>query len=175
MLRRSARALGAAGLNDDTGWGLLDVGAALSTPAPPADPLEPNDDIWYDLPLGLPNAGAPPITSPRHPTTTIQGNVTRIEDPIDVYRVWLPARGGVTAGVTPAAGVVLRLWSDDTPSVLARGADRIGDLLATGTSAGALRYRNPRRTGGFFYLELTLAKGVRSVDYTLTVSSRPPL
>src|SRR5207302_1135089 len=64
VLRRSARALGPARPNNDTGWGLLDVAAALLAPAPPPDPLEPNDDIWYDQPLGLPNAGSQPITSP---------------------------------------------------------------------------------------------------------------
>lgn len=174
VLRRSARSLGPPGHNDDTGWGMLDVAAALRTQAPPPDPLEPNDDVWYDLPLGLPNAGSHPLTSPRHVDSAIQASVMQIKDPIDVYRVWLPARGAVTARVTPAAGLVLRLWREETPSVLARSADRVGDLLATGTARGALRYRDRSRTGGLVYLEIALAKGVRSVDYTLTVSSRPP-
>src|SRR5207237_643071 len=112
VLRRSARDLAPPGQDNDSGWGMLDVAAALRTPAPPPDPLEPNDDIWYDLPLGLPNAGARPLTSPGHPQTTIQASVTPVKDPVDVYRVWAPSGGIVSAKLTPSAGLVLRLWSD---------------------------------------------------------------
>ena len=61
ILRRSARPLGSPSPNDDFGFGLLDVAAALRTPAPPPDQLEPNDDIVYALPLGTPNHGSWPL------------------------------------------------------------------------------------------------------------------
>src|SRR5207244_10978232 len=90
VLRRSARDLGPPGPDVDTGWGLLDVAAALRTPAPPPDPLEPNDDIWYVLPLGLPNAGSrrprartrePTRTGPGGPPTADRSNLTRASTP----------------------------------------------------------------------------------------------
>jgi subtilisin family serine protease len=176
VLRRSARDLGTPGPDNDTGWGLLDLAAALRTPAPPPDPQEPNDDIWYDLPLGLPSSGAHPLTAPRRLETTLTASVTAIKDPIDVYRVWAPTRGTVTATLTPAAGLALRLWSDQTPTVYETGPGRRADLLARGSPAGALRYRSRSPRGHFLYLEVAAASNLRSADfYTLSVSARQPL
>ena len=45
VVRLSARDIGAQGLRQPTGFGLLDVGAALRKTPPPRDPLEPNDDM----------------------------------------------------------------------------------------------------------------------------------
>jgi subtilisin family serine protease len=172
VLRHSARDLGPPGPDNDTGWGMLDLAAALRTPAPPPDPLEPNDDIWYELPGGV---GFQPITTPRRPDTTIAASVTAIKDPIDVYRVWARPRGTVTATLTPAAGLVLRLWSDQTPTVYEKGVGRRADLLATGSAAGVLRYRSRSAHGGFLYLEVALAGNPRAAHwYSLSVSAPHP-
>jgi hypothetical protein len=56
-----------------------------------------------------------------------------IKDPIDVYRVWAPPGGTVTATLTPLSGLRLHLWSDQTQTVHETGADRRTDLLATGS------------------------------------------
>ena len=172
ILRRSARDLGTPGPDNDSGWGLLDVAAALRTPAPPPDPQEPNDDIWYVLPIGEPSSGAPALTTPRRGETTITASVMAIKDPVDVYRVWAPAGGTATATVTPAAGLVLRLWSDQTPTVYEKGAGRRADLLATGSPEG-VRYRNRTAHGRFLYLEVSVAGNPRPAHfYTLSVSAR---
>jgi hypothetical protein len=175
VLRRSARDLGSPGPDNDTGWGLLDLAAAIGTPAPPPDPQEPNDDIWYVLPLGLPSSGSPPLTTPRRLETTFAASVMAIKDPIDVYRVWAPTNGTVTATLAPAGGLVLRLWNDQTPTVYETGAGRRGDLLATSSPAGVLRYRSRSAHGHFLYLEVALAGNPRSADfYTLSVSAHQP-
>lgn len=175
VLRRSARDLGAPGPDSDTGWGMLDVAAALGTPGPPPDPQEPNDDIWYDLPLGLPSSGAHPLTAPGRGDATITASVMAIKDPIDVYRVWAPASGTVTATLAPAAGLALRLWSDQTPTVYETGPGRRADLLATGSPAGVVRYHSRSAHGQFLYLEVAAPGTLRSAAfYTLSVSARQP-
>src|SRR5262249_41998109 len=78
VLGRSGRDIGKPGPDNDSGWGLLDVAAALTTPAPPPDPQEPNDDVWYTFPIGEPSAGAPPLTMSKRPLDTITASVTAI-------------------------------------------------------------------------------------------------
>ena len=47
ILRRSARDIARPGWDISTGWGALDLGAAVRAPTPPSDPYEPNDDIRW--------------------------------------------------------------------------------------------------------------------------------
>jgi subtilisin family serine protease len=173
VLRRSARDIGKPGPDNDSGWGMLDVAAALTTPAPPPDPQEPNDDVWYTFPIGEPSSGAPPLTTPRRPLDTITASVTAIKDPNDVYRVWAPAGGTVTAAVTPAAGLNLRLWSDQTPTVYVKGIERQAYLLARSDSPEGIRYRNHTRHGRYLYVEVSIAGRPRPAHYyTLAVATR---
>ena len=46
LMRWSATDIGAPGFDQDTGWGLLNLPAALSAEAPAVDPEEPNDDVY---------------------------------------------------------------------------------------------------------------------------------
>ncbi len=66
VMRRSARDVGPPGFDEDTGFGLLDIPSALSAPAPPPDPLEPNDDISHvATPFWVPKSRpARPLTAP---------------------------------------------------------------------------------------------------------------
>ena len=47
LMRRSARDIGVPGVDNDSGYGLLDIPAALTRPELPIDPQEPNDDVRY--------------------------------------------------------------------------------------------------------------------------------
>ena len=173
ILRRSARPLGSPSPNDDFGFGLLDVAAALRTPAPPPDQLEPNDDIVYALPLGTPNHGSWPLTTPTRAQTAITASVTAIKDPVDVYRTWVPAYATLTATLTPAAGLTLGLWSDVTQTVDETGSDRRAHRFAFASPEGALTYWSRSARGSYLYLEVALARRVRpAVYYTLSVSVR---
>jgi hypothetical protein len=52
LMRYSATDLGQEGFDRDTGFGLLNIPGALTTPAPPSDGQEPNDDIRDVRPNG---------------------------------------------------------------------------------------------------------------------------
>ena len=92
-MRRSAVDIAAPGRDDAAGFGLLNVPAALAYPPPVRDPLEPNDDIEFVHPGGLYDTSIPPLTTPRRRSATVQARIDRVEDPRDIYRVWLPANG----------------------------------------------------------------------------------
>lgn len=102
LLRGSARDVGPRGWDPFTGHGLLDVAAALEAPAPPLDPAEPNDAIAlvdgtvFGTPHGLVWSGVG--------RRSLAASVDAAKDPVDVYRVRIPARANVTIVLEPRYG-----------------------------------------------------------------------
>jgi len=78
LIRRTARDVAPPGRDEQTGFGVIDIAAALAAPAPIPDPLEPNDDVrWATTP-------AP---------ASLAARIDAVEDAEDVYRVDLAAGG----------------------------------------------------------------------------------
>jgi subtilisin family serine protease len=172
VMRRSATDVDAPGRDNASGYGLLNVPAALTYQAPVKDPLEPNDDVNYVQPGGTFYTGIPPLTTRPAPATALVARLAVSEDPRDVYRVFVPARGRITVKTTTAAGVDLTLWKLSTTSVVERnpGADR----LARGTTQGVVEsvsYKNPglART---ILLAVTLPPGAHDATYRISVTAR---
>jgi hypothetical protein len=118
VLRASARDLDRPGWDTATGFGLVQIGAALKQAAPASDPFEPNDDmVWID---GRAFKKADPPVYRGTGTKRITAQVDRYEDPNDVYRITVPGRGRVRVSVAPAVG-------DPDLAVYRRGATSIGD------------------------------------------------
>lgn len=92
-LRFSAEDLAQQGYDDDTGWGLINVGRALQYPTPANDPLEPNDGIAFVD--GRVFSGADrPVWNGRG-SSSLSASADQWEDPLDVYRVTLRPRSRV--------------------------------------------------------------------------------
>jgi len=176
LMRYSARDVGAQGVDDRTGFGVLDIPRALTRALPPVDPLEPNDDVDHVKAHGIFRSAARPLTAPGRRRASLRARLHRSEDPNDVYRVWIPGRGEVTATVRPTADVNVSVWTSSTRSVYERGTSRRRDLVALGTRRGGrleiVRIENERLRGYYAYLDVFPAKGVRSANYLLGVSSR---
>ena len=102
VVRRGARDVGRRGWDAHTGFGVLSVAGALQQQAPPVDPSEPNDGIvWIDgRAFGKP---APRLWSGRGVARRF-GMLDRFEDPIDAFRVRLPARSTVRIVLRPRGG-----------------------------------------------------------------------
>ncbi len=154
VMRRSAVDIGAPGRDDAAGFGLLNVPAALAYAAPLRDPLEPNDDIEFVQPERFFDNSIPPLTTPAGRTTDIRARLDRVEDPRDVYRVWLPKNGRFTATLTADANLDLSLWKRGSVSVIQKliGNDRLAratqardDGAADVHQQGAGAVRVPRR------------------------------
>src|SRR5262249_58693639 len=45
LVRRTAKQRDHGGVSNETGYGVIDIRAALSAPTPPPDPFQPNDHI----------------------------------------------------------------------------------------------------------------------------------
>jgi hypothetical protein len=144
----------AAGRDAASGWGRLDLAAAvaaLNRPLPPRDHFEPNDDAgpaaW---PLG-------------RRTTTVRATLDAWDDAHDVYRIHLVAGRRLVARVQGAA-VRLSLWRPGTLHVNSLEA-HLHQLAAEGTR---ISYRVPLT--GDWYVDVHLATRTGPVPYTLTLT-----
>jgi len=173
VMRRSARDVGRRGWDMNTGYGVLNVAAALTRKPPPADPQEPNEDIYLVKPNGLTRAGKTPLTRQGRPRGSLQAQLERREDPEDVYRAWLPARGKVVVTVRATANVSLEVWSSKTRTVFERGGAARRDLIAVSAHAGKRFERvtlKGRGAGQFVYLDVFLPKGSAQASYAVSVA-----
>ena len=173
ILRRSARDIDQPGRDPASGFGMLDVQAALALPSPVRDPFEPNDDVEEVDPNGDRNlAKPPPLTTRTKLAARIGGRVDAYEDPRDVYRVWLPARRRVALHLTGTADADLSLHRAAGTRTVA------GRFAATGRLAqGAAQGRTERlvyaNTGAGRWAYVTVRLPARTLDstYQLAVSS----
>jgi len=166
IMRFSAHDIPPAGHDRATGWGMLSIPSALSFPAPPPDPLEPNESISEIVRTGL-AGGEPPITTPARRSTKLLARVDRYEDPDDVYRVFVPAHGSTSATTTGGA-VDLRLFPATTRSIAGRPAV---SSSRPGTTPDHATIRNASGRGVYAYVEVRPGRGTLRASYTLRVSA----
>jgi hypothetical protein len=153
ILRESARDVGAPGYDPATGWGILDMTAALAWPTPLRDSAEPNDSVTT----------ASPLTTLSRPRATTTGRVALYEDPRDVFRVWLPAKKRITVSASSDPGVAFALYKTTLAPV-----NRLAS--STGTPAKTTLTFMNRGAGRAAFLVATPARGIRGSTYTASVS-----
>jgi hypothetical protein len=172
VIRLSAGGAGEARWNPSTGYGALDVAAALRQKAPPADPLEPNEDIPFVDGTVLDRADRAIFTGRR---AKLLATLDLYEDPGDVYRLRVPPRRAVRVMMKPRFGNPdLELYS--------AGATQVGQrrrLLASsrrpGTRPDRVSYRNRSKRTATLYLRAFIRPGAgRSLDaaYSLTLTPK---
>ena len=175
LMRWSARDVGPRGFDNDTGWGILDIPNALTMPAPPRDPEEPNDDIFLVKPGVMFAHGEPPLTTTSKSSATLRARLDVTEDPEDVYRVYVPAHKTVSVTVHGTDNVDLELWKPATSSVLETGMLKKGDLAGSsdklGTAPDTVSAQNPGKRGAYYYADVFPGRGVGTASYTLSVKT----
>jgi subtilase family protein len=174
VLRRSARDVGPSGFDIESGFGILDIPRALGLSVPASDPFEPNDDVYLVKPNGLFAGGAAPLTGPGRASARVNARVTPAEDPGDVYRVWVPARGSAQLTLT-GAGTGLELWRSRTVTVFERGSAAKRDLLAVrqpSTKARTVKFRNRTKRAAIVYADVFLPRAAKTAAaYSLRVAT----
>jgi Subtilase family len=173
VMRRSARDVGRRGWDRDTGFGILNVPAAIARKAPAPDPQEPNEDVYLVRPNGLTRAGKPALTRPNRPRLSMSAQLERWEDPEDVYRIFLPAKGRVVVTVRPSANVSLELWGRRTTTVFEQGAAAKRDLIGVSAHRGKRFERvtlKGRGSAQYVYVDVFLPKNGVQASYTLSVA-----
>jgi subtilisin family serine protease len=163
LLRNSAKDLGPPGYDTASGYGLLDIPAALAAPTPPDDPGEPNDDINQVKPGALFPAGERALTTKGSPSARISATLADTDDPRDVYRIWVPARKVVHIAVSSGGNAAARIWGPKTVSTSEGLAARRRDLRGQEISGG--------KSGSAAYVEVLLTGRSDTASYTLTVTA----
>jgi subtilisin family serine protease len=151
-----------------TGWGILDVTAAitqaLSGTIPPPDAMEPNDDA---------GAAARTLSGRRG---TLRATVDYWDDQTDVYRIRLFPGQRLFVSLTGVPGTRVYLWRPGTRTLTSLAAlaanSRVARFVQRGRSL-RLGYRVPARRGGFYYLHVQQeAEGAGR--YALSYAKLPP-
>jgi len=156
-LRRSARDVASPGYDTNTGFGLVNLGAALALPAPARDVLEPNDGITFVN--GSVFTRPDPYIWTGSAKRTLGGSADRVEDPFDVYRIRLPKRSRAQIRLRPVFGnpdlFIFRGSArtiDETENILTRSR-------RTGKRTDSVTIRNPGRSARRFYVAIDLGAG----------------
>lgn len=165
VLRESARDIGPPGYDTSSGYGLIDVAAALALPTPEDDPNEPNDDVAQVKPGQLFSDGQAPLTTITKPSIRIAGEIDSSEDPRDIYRIWVPANKVVHVSVSGPGTAAARIWGPQTVGVgeglKARRRDLRGPKMAGGKKGSAAYVEvllTGRSTTAHYLLNVTVAK-----------------
>ena len=157
----------AKGRDSLTGWGRLDVAAALAAlsrgrPLQPADALEPNDD-------------AGKLAHRVVPGRVVSATLDFWDDPVDVYAITLRQGDELFARLSRrnAAPTALELWKPGTLHVTGSSA-LAADRAARSTSVGGQqRLSLTAPVSGTYYVEVRLTVPIRAADaYTLALATR---
>jgi len=162
ILRSTARDIGSPGFDNASGWGIVNIPAALAAPTPPNDPYEPNDDVSQVKPGSLFEEGQPPLTTPARPTIRLAATLDTGDDPRDVYRLWVPAKRYVRVTVAGGGNAAARLWGPQTSST------REGVKAQRRDLRGQKMYGGTRGTSA--YVEVLLTGRSPAASYTLSVT-----
>jgi hypothetical protein len=144
MLRSSAKDIADPGWDASTGFGMVDLAAALQAPVPAVDPYEPNDGIAFVD--GTAFSKPDPYVWTGGAGRTLRASVDAVEDPVDVYRFRL--RGGARATISlveSAGNADLRVYGGAAKNLsakpLARSAKPAGKTDVVHVANGGPRAR----------------------------------
>jgi hypothetical protein len=155
------------GWGPDTGFGVLDVGAALTRPASQVDPLEPNDTMFWVDGRGFGRPDRPIFTGGK--TRRLGATIDVFEDPADVYRIRLRGRSRVRISANPSRtdDVDLRVYARTAKSFR---AERLKRSAHRGKRTERITLRNRSRRSRVYYVAV-LVQGSRDLDaaYALRV------
>ena len=172
LLRSSATDIAPRGFDPETGFGMLDIPGALVRKAPNRDSTEPNDDVRLVRPGGLFASGVAPLTSRGRTSAFVRGSVDGIEDPDDVYRVWVPPHSELVVRASNSA-VRLRIWRPGTPTV-DRGGSCRRHAICSPPARRTSRPRTRRGRARYYYADVRLGRSVGSARYQLNVRIAVP-
>ena len=178
LLRSTARDIGDAGWDLDTGFGILDLPAALNSRLPAIDPFEPNDDVNQVRSGGLFREPAAALTRPGRARATVRARLDSSEDPVDVYRLYVPRRHVVKLRVVPTSNVDLELFRPTATSCYYRNRSRarrgvlIGGRYARGPATEAYALENKTELGRYVYACVYKPRDVSSTaSYSLSITT----
>jgi subtilase family protein len=180
LLRATARNVGTPGWDKDTGYGILDISAALRRPLPAVDALEPNDDVNQVKAGGVFKDAAAPLTRPGLERASVRARLDRREDPVDVYRVYVPGQRVVRFRLVPSSNVDLEVFRANAHSCYYKSRRQalreilIGGGYRAGRATETYELRNKRSGGRYYYACAYKPRDVlQTASYSLTLTTEP--
>jgi subtilase family protein len=161
LLRTTAHPVGPSRFSTQTGYGVVNIAAALAAPTPQNDPQEPNDDVAQVEPGLIFSSGEPPLTTVGRPSNRIGATLLQAEDPRDLYRIWIPAHRTVRVSLDTTGSAIARIWGPKTFSIEEPAALRARDLKGRSITGGA--------KGAYAYAEVFLTGRTQTASYVLAV------
>ena len=164
LLRRTATDNGPPGWDRDNGYGVINLQKALTAQVPRIDPLEPNDSIA--------EIDGTVFSEPDDPIwrggarKLLSASIDSVEDPIDVYRVRVPARTRWKVLVHPRSGTGdpdLEVY-DSRAKELSQGRYSIARSVRGEGRTDSLRLVNRRRTARSYYVIVYVPDEARFAD-----------
>ena len=153
LLKKGAKEIAPKGYDRDSGWGLIDIPASLALPAPTLDPQEPNDSI--PLVDGTALGAKAGLLWNGGNGVSLFAKIDQVKDPLDVYRIRIPARSAAKISLTPKFGSVdLAVYSSSAKS--ASGSRyRVAYSKKSGTAVERVTVRNSAATAKSFYVVIS--------------------
>ena len=161
------------GFDERTGFGLLDVSAALRNAPPPIDPQEPNDDIDQVKANGIFRQATPPIFRPADRVRRLRARLDATEDPDDVYNALVGPRRKLQVTVAADADVRVDLWASNATTVWKGNKGLIARSDRRGNSE-AISVRNLSRRSQKAYVHVQVSPRALQATATYTLTIRSP-
>jgi hypothetical protein len=169
VIRLSARDLDREGWDPHTGYGLLDVAAALEARAPRNDPHEPNENIFWVNGRIFTNRD-PIIYDGRPRRTSLRARLDQFEDPADVYRVRFPPRSRTRITTDPSFGDVdLAIFAGSAPNT---SGPSIGRSHRSGRARESIVIENRSRSVRRGFVEAYIDPSASGLDAAYTLRFR---
>jgi hypothetical protein len=167
LLRSTAHDASSRGFDTRTGFGVVDIPAALAAAAPQSDPGEPNDDIGLIKAGGVFGAARPPLAD------AVSARLDSIEDPRDVYRVIVPPGASITATLAPAGPLSMSVWNASTRSVRGPKSHRIAVGAPAAGQSLVATWHNASSKPATAYVAVSIpgGRGGFEASYTLSVAT----
>ncbi|HEV2768776.1 MAG TPA: S8 family serine peptidase [Solirubrobacteraceae bacterium] len=175
VLRESADDIGPSGYDPFTGFGLVDLPGALAASTPRADPMEVNDDIeWVDgRRLGR---ARDHIWRGGRRAAVVRARADLTKDPVDVYRVRVPARRSARVAIAPqgsGADVDLEVFSRSARTVYS-GRGLVGRSVRKAGRRDVVRFTNRVREARTFYVCVFVPTNAQELGAGYTLGVRRP-
>ncbi len=169
LLKKGARDVPPKGYDRNTGFGIINIPAALALPAPMLDPQEPNDSVA--LVDGTTLGATTPLLWAGGDRASLVAKIDQIKDPVDIYRIRIAAAGAAKISLTPKfGGVDLTVYTASTKS--ASGSRyRVAYSKKSGRAVDRATVRNAASTARIFYVVVRdNDKNLLNAEYTLRIS-----
>jgi hypothetical protein len=176
LVRRAGTDLGAAGRDDDSGYGMLDVGAALTATPPAKDTSNEIDDDPYWVRSRFAQAHPKRLTQTKL-RFKAAGTVSPAKDPADVYPVSLSKGERMVVSVTaadPDALLELSLLDPRVESFDVTDDVDEWSLVATGGLSADPQLELRATRSGTYYIAVEAAPAVDPDDPTATAADLVP-